>query len=319
MPQYNYVIYHKNCTDGFTGFFILHKSGNIAPDALIYPDIPSAKTCPPNISNKDVIIIDVAYKYEVLKSIIELAKSLTFIDHHITIKDDVDLLTKSNKNIKVVYDLNKSGASLTWNFFYKTPMPKFIKYIEDNDIGKWKYANTRNFIAALDVKYNKSLTTLENLNQWNNLFDNKEVKSLVKTGSIYNEYSMHFVKLNSRRHGIMYFPGPKIYKKFKNSFDKIAQYKVAMYCGGGCPTGSLLGNYMVSNLDVDFVVMWTYSLDRKEYIISFVSKQVDVGQIAKLFNGGGHKLAAACSFSRKLYDLDELFITKPKFKTQPKL
>jgi hypothetical protein len=32
---YNYVIYHKKCPDGFTGFFILHQSGLIHKNASL--------------------------------------------------------------------------------------------------------------------------------------------------------------------------------------------------------------------------------------------------------------------------------------------
>ena len=93
MVYYNYVIFHRKCLDGFTGFVVLHKSKKIHKSALIYPDVPSAVVTPPNIYNKDVIIIDVAYKYDVLKSICLDAKSVTFIDHHVTIRDDVKRLS----------------------------------------------------------------------------------------------------------------------------------------------------------------------------------------------------------------------------------
>ena len=58
---YNYVIYHKKCPDGFTGFYILHQSKLIHNNAKIMPDVPSAKFYPPDIHG-NVIIIDVAYK-----------------------------------------------------------------------------------------------------------------------------------------------------------------------------------------------------------------------------------------------------------------
>ena len=67
MRIYDYVIYHKRCYDGFTGFLILHNSNTIKKTAQIYPDVPSAKHLPPNIRGKNVIIIDVAYKYEILR------------------------------------------------------------------------------------------------------------------------------------------------------------------------------------------------------------------------------------------------------------
>ena len=94
MKNYNYVIYHKRCFDGFTGFMILHKTGFIDKHALIYPDVPSATSIPQGLEGKNVIIIDCAYKYNILKEIVKRSKHVTFIDHHITIYEDVYKLSK---------------------------------------------------------------------------------------------------------------------------------------------------------------------------------------------------------------------------------
>ena len=42
--------------------------------------------------------MDVAYKYDVLRDIMLKAKSVTFIDHHITIHEDVKRLIKEFTN-----------------------------------------------------------------------------------------------------------------------------------------------------------------------------------------------------------------------------
>ena len=189
--KYNYVIFHKGCLDGFSGFFILHKTKRIDHHSQIYPDMPSAKITPPNIDDCDIIIIDVAYKYDILKEIMIRAKSVTFIDHHITIRDDVLKLKKefSSKNINIIYDEFKSGASLTWNYFHPNKkVPRFIKYVEDNDIGAWKMRHTHPFITALQVKYTFSLTP-ENLHKWNKLFD------------LYSHKLLHISNLSKKKLG----------------------------------------------------------------------------------------------------------------------
>ena len=56
-PIYDYVIYHKRCLDGFTGFIILTKTKLIKKDAIIFPDVPSAKNIPPNINGKNIKVI----------------------------------------------------------------------------------------------------------------------------------------------------------------------------------------------------------------------------------------------------------------------
>ena len=166
--KYNYVIYHRGCYDGFTAFVILDKSGLIEKDAIIFPDVPSAKFVPRGIEDKDVIIMDTAYKYDILREIFRSAKSVTFIDHHVTIRDDVIKLKNEFKNqsdsINIIYDEVECGASLTWNFCYPNKkFPWFLKYIKANDIGQWEmFNNTYNFMAYLNVHFQPDLSK-ENL------------------------------------------------------------------------------------------------------------------------------------------------------------
>jgi len=305
---YNYAIYHKNCQDGFSSLITLLYSKKISRDAIIYHDVPSASFPPKDIDNKDLIIMDVAYKYDVLKQIIERAKSVVFIDHHITIKNDVEKLKNMyNKKIKIIYDEHESGASLTWKFLFKNKkLPLFIRYIKDNDIGTWKLKHTKAFLYALRVKYDIDLK-YEVVKKWKSLFDNNKVKKIIKIGKIYEEYANSLLEENSKRYSLESFPSNKIYEKYSSFFTKPGQYKVAVVCGSGCPSSSLLGNYMMDNINCDFVIIWTYIMERKEYILQFRSKVVDVGQISSMFGGGGHKLASACSFSSNLYSIQDLF------------
>ena len=74
---YNYVIFHKNCIDGFSSFITLTKTNKISEDAIIFPDMPSAKSVPPNIKGKNLIIMDVAYNKNILESIIDSANTVT--------------------------------------------------------------------------------------------------------------------------------------------------------------------------------------------------------------------------------------------------
>ena len=313
--KYNYVIFHKGCLDGFSGFFILHTTNKIDEEAQIYPDVPSANVPPPNIDNKNIIIIDVAYKYDVLKQIVERAKTITFIDHHVTIHDDVLKIKKytdknKTKNVIIIYDDLKCGASLTWEYFYPNKkIPLFIRYVEDNDIGAWKMKYTHYFKSALEVKYNFALTP-DNLNKWYNMFDKKHIKVLIKKGKVYHEYINNVLDFNYKRYSLELFPSPLIYEKYTDYFDKVGQYKVAVYCGSGCPSPSLLSLKMLDKISCDFIIMWVYHMDRKEYVLSFRSKHADVGTIAKIFNGGGHKLASACSFSSNLFNIQDLFFSK---------
>ena len=307
--KYNYVIFHRKCLDGFTGFIILHNTKNILKDASIYPDVPSAVVTPPNIYNKDIIIIDVAYKYDVLRDIVLKAKSVTFIDHHITIHDDVKKIGRefSNNKLKIIYDEHKSGATLVWDFFYfKKPRPLFIQFIEDNDTGAWKIPNVYEFITALQVKYPLTLKP-EIIKMWSKLFKTSTVKKLIKLGASYMEYKNFISEEHSKRFSIERFPSEKLYSENKDLFKSPGQYQVAVYCGSPCPAPSDIAKLILKNNNCDFFMSWVLNLDKKEFIFTFRSLKVDVGEIAKIFRGGGHKLASAGSMSMNKFDIRDLF------------
>lgn len=306
---YNYVIFHKKCPDGFTGFFILHKSNQIHKNALIYPDVPSAKNIPPNIDNKDLIIIDVAYKYNVLREIILKAKSILFIDHHITIRNDVLKLEEEfPEKFKSIYNEKKSGATLTWEYLYPNKKhPYFIDLIEDNDIGKWELPNIKDFMSGFSVNFDLKLNDI-NLKKFNILFKKSTIKQLINKGKIYNEYKKYLTQENSTRISIERFPSDNIYKEYKDKFKKPGQYKVAVYCGSSCPNPTELADKILNDTKCDFFISWVLNLDRDEYVLTFRSFNVNVGEIAKLFNGGGHTYAAACSFKTNKYDITDLFL-----------
>jgi uncharacterized protein len=308
--KYNYAIYHKNCLDGFASLIVLIKSQLLDKNSIIFRDMPSANTPPKGIDDKDIIIMDVAYKYNVLRDIVMRAKSVIFIDHHVTIKEDVQKLSgQYGDKIKIVYNEYESGVSLTWKYFFKKQkIPLFIKYIKDNDIGEWKYKFTKQFIYALRVHYEMRETS-EVIAQWNELFDTKQVKSLIKLGKKYEQYAEHLLNENLRRYSLELFPSEKIYEKFSDHFMKPGQYKVAVF-NNGCPNASLLGNRAVETLDCDFALIWTYNMEKKEYIISLRSKEADVGKIATAFGGGGHTFASAISLSSNKYNIQDLFFAE---------
>lgn len=302
--MYDYVIFHKNCFDGYSAFIILMKTGLISDSAIIYPDMPSAKLVPSNIKDKNVIIIDVAYKKEIVKTIAEHAKHVTFIDHHISIYEDIKSLKADN--IEIIYNQYKSGSSLTWSYFYKKKKPPvFISYIEDNDIGAWKLKNTLPFITGLEVDYPTDLSP-KIIRKWFKLFKISEVNAVIEKGKIFSEYKNYLIDENSRRYSLESFPSQKIYDEYPDFFKAVGQYSVAV-TNTTCPNGSQLAVKMLQNIKCDFVIMWSYNMSRKEYILMFRSRGVDVASIAKLFGGGGHIAAASCSFPKSKYSIDDLF------------
>ena len=309
--MYNYIIYHKNCIDGFSGFFLFKRLKLSSKDAIIYPDVPSAKNIPPMISNKNVIIIDVAYSMDILEKIFALAKNVLFIDHHITTLDYVNVLAKKY-NQKVYFNEKYSAAGLVWKYFYpKQKMPRFVRYIQDNDIGAWKLKYTKEFINAIQVHY-KLDPSQKNIHDWENLFDSYETKKLIKLGIHYQKYKNYLLDQNIKRYSLEQFPSERLLNdnlSLKNLIGEIGKYKVALY-NGGCPTASSLGEQAMNTVDCDFAFIWNLNLEKKDIIVSLRSKEngVDVSKIAECFGGGGHHGASAFSFSINKYNIQDFFL-----------
>jgi hypothetical protein len=318
--MFNYIIFHKGCLDGFSGYFVAHNSGRLTKDVIIYEDIPSTKRIPPNIDGKDVIIIDVAYKKEVLEEIIKFANSVVFIDHHVSIAEDVAILKEKYDNIdtdkiKIVYDEKRSGATLSWKYFNSRQVaPLYLKYVEDNDTGTWAHENTKPFILALKANYHLS-TESKSLNKWFRLMNKENVLNMIEEGKTMEKYLIHLVNINVPRFSMHKFPSQKVYndtkKDFPDLYDKPGQYTIALYIGFNCPSVSSLAVEALKRINCDFVIMWVYNLDKKQYVFSMRSKEIDVSKISKSMGGGGHKLAAAFSFLKKTYDIDEMFEGNP--------
>jgi nanoRNase/pAp phosphatase (c-di-AMP/oligoRNAs hydrolase) len=305
--KYNYIIYHNKCLDGFSGLFVIMLSNQISSDVFIYSSDPYIKTLPPNIEGKNIIIVDVAYNPSLIKEISEKANKLLFIDHHISIRDEIQNLSLQPPH-KVIYDQTKSGATLAWDYFHKyKKTPWFLKYIEDNDLGKWQYENTLAFKAGLEVLY-KLDHSKQNLQKWKQLLKNSEVINLIKIGKKYEEYKNFLLQKNSKFYSLEKFPSTKIATIYKdsNELKTPGKYTVAVV-NGGCPDASLLGHKIAEDVKCDFVLIWSLNLSNKKYICQLRSNKTKVDSIAAVFGGGGHELASAFSFSSERYNITDLF------------
>lgn len=304
--KYDYIIYHKGCPDGFAGYFVAHYSGALERNHSIWASNPNSKKIPINIKNKRVLVIDVAYKKNIVEAIIKEAKYVTFIDHHVTIHNDISSLKYSN--FKYVYDEYTSGCVLTWNYFIKGQnVPLFLSYIDDRDTGRSLLKYTKPFLHGLKTNYHLS-TDPKSLGKWAKLMEKNTVTKLIQEGIIYEKMYNQILATNSAKHSLFSFPSKLIYDLKPSIFDKVGQYKVAVFCGHGCPSITDLAEETLSRYrDYDFCIMWCMDLVSNMYMLSFRSNNVDVSKISEIFDGGGHKGAASGNIYTSQYNLIDLF------------
>lgn len=139
------VIYHGNCADGFGAAWAARK---LLGDAADY--VPGVyQNPPPDCRGKRVYLVDFSYKRPVMESIIDQAIGVTVLDHHKTAEEDLRSLL-SDKLIDGVFDMEKSGAMITWEWFnpHIAP-PKLLEHIQDRDLWRFNLTGTREIQAAV--------------------------------------------------------------------------------------------------------------------------------------------------------------------------
>ena len=266
------IIYHAKCRDGFGAAWSAWKLlGNKAEY------IPASHgDTPPDVTGKNVAILDFSYKNEVIKKMTKQAKSLIVIDHHKSAMLDLHDIPNA------YFDMNHSGAMLAWYFFHpEKEAPRLISYIEDRDLWKWELPNSKEFSAALDM-------IPFDFDAFCQLEDDSIFDDTCDRGSHILAYSNIAVKKISRQATMRVWEGKRVY--VVNSSRWMSE----------------IGNYL--SPECDFVVIWYFDHDRQEYRASLRSlyEHIDCSEIAKRFGGGGHKKAAGFALSKKIH-IDDIF------------
>ena len=137
-----FVIYfHDQCNDGITSAWVINKFLNEKKanfDNIEFIPIHASKENQGTrnyYDNKDSIILflDVTPSLENYHKLIKNNNRVIILDHHITSLKDYFQLLEINKNI--IFDMNTSGAGLTWRtFFVGQEIPDFIKLVVKHDI-----------------------------------------------------------------------------------------------------------------------------------------------------------------------------------------
>lgn len=146
MEKIDIVIYHAGCFDGFCSAWLLYRN---YPDAEFIP--AKYNTKPPDVTGKNVIIVDFSYSRDIVLDMCKKANNLYILDHHKTAMQNLDGLDFCK------FDMTKSGARLTWEHLKEIGKedrlfsPWLVDYTEDRDLWLWKLPNSRAVNAHLQT------------------------------------------------------------------------------------------------------------------------------------------------------------------------
>ena len=253
-------LYHKNCADGFgAAWAVRRRFGDIEFRAVQYGDSV------PDVTDKDVIIVDFSFPQDVLLEILNHAKSLVVIDHHKTAQESLVGLDFC------VFDMNKSGCVLTWEYLFDEPPPELFLYLQDRDLWRWELPHSREVSAAL-----RSYPT--SFDVWDGLVENPE--TLKTEGAAILRYQRQQIDANLAQ---------------KIDTVEIGGYSVP--CVNCTHLISELGNELAKGKP--FAALYFDTGDGKRvFSLRSTDEGVDVSEIAKMYGGGGHRNAAGFTIKR---------------------
>lgn len=275
-------IYHGNCADGFGAAWVVRKA--LGEDAVEFFAATHQRP-PPPVEGRNVLIVDFSYKRPVMEKILNQARAVVVLDHHKSAIEDLDgLFTKINPmpwdlicsgvpSKGAVFDIYRSGAGITWDFFFpQTTRPSLINHIEDRDLWVFNLPGTREIQANL-------FSHPYDFGAWDIIAVLLEEEDLKKKFIIEGEAI-------ERKH----------FKDIKELLEVVTR---PMKIGGYAVPVANLPYTMVSDAgqalckDHPFAACYYDSPDGRNFSLrSEKEGGIDVSKIAEKYGGGGHENAA---------------------------
>ncbi|QIL79205.1 phosphoesterase [Diaphorobacter sp. HDW4A] len=275
------ILYHGRCADGFSAAWAAWQfyEGEVECVGLTHGQVKTMDDLPP-LEGRAVYILDFSFNAEILSQIDERAAKLVLLDHHISAQREL-----GNYRCRcgvVHFDMNKSGARLSWEFFHgDAPVPELIRFVEDRDLWRWQYPQTRGFVSALDLEP-------FDLQRWQEIadFTPEQLTSFVARGAAMDE-------------------------KFRNLAADIARDAQPVNFNGeqgvmvNAPGAfhSLVGD-LLSAESGTFALMWQVGSEGQIKAGLRSQRGYDCSVLAVSMGGGGH--AQACGFRMAAERLPEL-------------
>lgn len=119
------VLYHADCVDGFTAAYIFWLKN---PGATFTP-VKYGEN-PPEVTSTDLYLVDFCYDVDTLKRL-ALNTKITILDHH---KTSFEALTEPIDNVTTVFDMERSGAGIAWDYVFGGKRPFMVDCVEDTDL-----------------------------------------------------------------------------------------------------------------------------------------------------------------------------------------
>lgn len=199
------AVYHKDCNDGTSSAAALQKK---FPEAELFPLNHDYK--PEDIApilekiDQDTLVYTLDCCLGVREFLAKGIKVIT-LDHHTGVRETFENLSRENPNYTFIFDNDKSGASLTWSYFFpEEEMPELIKYVEDSDLWRYKYGDETKYVTkylsmylndpeSVGKLFGQDLSEIKERGKIILAYSDKELENLIKTEPITIKIGEHNV------------------------------------------------------------------------------------------------------------------------------
>ena len=132
----NIVFYHDPCTDGmgskYAAWLFFGDEATYVPYRHGTTDLLAM-----DFAGADLFFFDCSVPITQVSAVCNNARSVVVVDHHISTQRDYDN-QKLPENMSVYFDMQHSGAVLTWKYFFgDIQVPEVLRLIEDRDL--WRF------------------------------------------------------------------------------------------------------------------------------------------------------------------------------------
>lgn len=303
MEPLTLCIYHGNCADGFGAAWVIRKALG-EENVEFYPGVYQRP--PPDVTDRDVILVDFSYKRPVLEQMSKSAKSIMVLDHHKTAADDLGDLPlpvyRDHAKLTALFDMERSGAGLAWDFFFPDEQrPQLIDFIEDRDLWRFRYAETRDIQANVfsypydferwDELMAMGPIELRAFREQGQAIERKHFKDIDELLRIVTRPMKFFVPAGA---SIDSLTGVDMIVPVANLPYTLVSDAGHLLCERG-----LYGQVRPAGNDINalqfahsFAACYYDGRDGRNFSLRSREGGADVGAIAKIYGGGGHKDAA---------------------------
>lgn len=277
-------IYHGNCADGFTAAWAVRRAlgDEVEFVAGTYGNPP------PDVTARDVILVDFSYKRPVIDAMALEARSILILDHHKSAGEDLagylrpigtgwqqhleHVAADGHVVVYALFDMERSGAGIAWDYFHPgEERPKLVDYAEDRDLWRFAMPNAREinaYIFAHDY-------TFEN---WDALADE------LKDPLCFEEARAGGEAIEKKHH--------------KDVAELVAKLRRRMVIGGYDVWVANLPYTLTSDAGyllaqgMPFGACYWDTPEGRVFSLRSADGGLDVSEIAKAYGGGGHRAAA---------------------------